>query len=60
MRLPIRQITKFVTSPQGRRMVQDARTRLDTPENRKKVEEAVSRLRARQGGQPPASGGTSR
>jgi hypothetical protein len=57
MRLPIGQITKFVQSPKGRKMLQDARTKLDTPENRRKVTDTVSRLRSR-GQRPAGSAGT--
>lgn len=54
MRLPIRQITKFVQSPRGRRMIEDARTKLDTPANRRTLTEAVGRLRSRGRPQGPA------
>lgn len=60
MRLPIQQLTKLATSPKGRKMIEDARTKLDTPANRKKVADAVEKVRSRQGGNPPGSGGTSR
>jgi hypothetical protein len=57
MRLPIGRITKFVQSPQGRKALQDARTKLDTPENRKRVTDTVNRLRSRGQG-PVGSAGT--
>ena len=60
MRLPIQQLTKFATSPKGRKMVEDARTKLDPPENRQKLGDAVGKVRSRQGGNPPGSAGTSR
>ena len=37
----------FARSERGRRMIADARTRLDTPENRDKLKGAATRLRDR-------------
>lgn len=54
----VRSITRFASSPQGRRAIQQARTRLDTPENREKLSQLVSRGRGRGGAgttrRPPA------
>jgi hypothetical protein len=51
MKLPLKALAAFAASPQGRRAIQNARTRIDTPENRKRVTDAVSRIRSR--GQRP-------
>ncbi len=40
-----RKIASFVTSPQGRRTIQQARTRLDTPENRKRLSGVIGKAR---------------
>lgn len=45
----VRTITRFATSPQGRRALEQARTRLDTPENRERLTQLVSRGRGRGG-----------
>lgn len=49
----ITKVAKFASSPQGRRAIQQARTRLDTPENRQRVTEAVSRVRGPKTGRTP-------
>ena len=41
----VRKIASFARSPQGRKAIDQARTRLDTPENRKKVTSALGRAR---------------
>ena len=33
----VRKLASFATSPQGRRTINQARTKLDTPENRRKL-----------------------
>ena len=39
----------FASSPKGRQMIADARTKYDTPANRKKVGDAISQLREKRG-----------
>ena len=57
----INKVAKFASSPQGRRAIQQARTRLDTPENRQRVTEAVGRVRSsRTGRSPRPADGTGR
>ena len=41
----------FARSPQGQRMIRDARRRYDTPENRALLREKVTGLRSRRRGQ---------
>jgi hypothetical protein len=43
---------RFATSPQGRRLIQQAKTAAAKPENRAKLDQLVSNVR-RKGGQPP-------
>ncbi len=45
MKLPLKAITDFARSPKGQRMLRDARTKIDTPENRRKVQDLVQRRR---------------
>ena len=42
MRL-VSKLTRFATSPQGRRAIDQARTKLDTPENRRRVTDLIGR-----------------
>ena len=56
----LRRAAQFARSPQGRRAIQEARTRLDTPENRQRVSETIARVRSSRGrggatGAPAAS-----
>jgi hypothetical protein len=44
--------TKFLSSPQGRKLIDKAKDAADDPKNRAKIEEAAQKLR-RKGGQPP-------
>ena len=46
MKLPLKAITDFARSPKGQKAIRDARTKLDTPENRKKVMDLVQRRKA--------------
>ncbi len=39
-------VVAFARSPQGQRLIAEARRRYDTPENRAKVRQAVGELRA--------------
>ena len=39
----VRKIASFATSPQGRRTINQARTKLDTPENRRKLSGLLNR-----------------
>lgn len=41
----VSKIARFASSPQGRRTIEQARTKLDTPENRKRITEAIGRVR---------------
>lgn len=55
-----RTVAKFASSPQGRRALQQAKQRIDTPENRQKLSDTVSKVRSsrtrRYGdSRPPAS-----
>lgn len=57
----VRKLASYATSPQGRRTIDQARTKLDTPENRKKVSSLLNRRRsggaaggATPTGRPPA------
>lgn len=50
----ISKVAKFASSPQGRRAIQQARTRLDTPENRQRLNEAVGRVRSSRTGRGAA------
>jgi len=44
-------VVSFAQSPQGRRMIEQARRKYDTPENRVKLRETVAGLRSnRRGG----------
>ena len=43
----------FARSPQGQRMIMEARRRYDTPENRARLREAVAGARSRRTGRPP-------
>ncbi len=52
MKLPLKAITNFARSPKGQRMLRDAKTKLDTPENRRKVQDVLQR---RRGGSAPGS-----
>jgi multisubunit Na+/H+ antiporter MnhG subunit len=45
-------LVALASSPKGRRMIADARTKYDTPENRKKVGDAISQLRKKGAAQP--------
>jgi hypothetical protein len=45
-----RTLAKFATSPQGRRTINQARTKLDTPENRRKLSGLLNRRGAGAGG----------
>jgi hypothetical protein len=38
-------LVAFAGSPKGRQMMSDARTKYDTPENRRKIGDAISQLR---------------
>jgi len=38
-----RKLASFATSPQGRRAISQARTKLDTPENRRKLTSLLNR-----------------
>ena len=40
----------LASSQRGRKAIADARARYDTPENRKKVGDAISQLRAKRAG----------
>ncbi len=44
-----RTLAKFATSPQGRRTINQARTKLDTPENRRKLSGLLNRGGAARG-----------
>ena len=57
MKLPLKALATFAASPQGRRLVQQARTKLDTPENRAKATAAFRKATdsARRRGRPEAS-----
>lgn len=48
----LRRAAQFARSPQGRRAIEQARTRLDTPENRKRLAQTVDRVRSGRGGPP--------
>ena len=50
----VRKLASFATSPQGRRAIDQARTRLDTPQNREKLSTALGRVRSTKG-RPAAS-----
>ena len=39
----VRKLASFATSPQGRRTIETARTKLDTPANRKKLSGLLNR-----------------
>ncbi len=39
----VRKLASFATSPQGRRTINQARTKLDTPENRRKLTGLLNR-----------------
>ena len=45
MKLPLAKIARLVKSPQGRQAVERAKTWYETPENRRKVDEAIGKLR---------------
>lgn len=53
MKLSLKAITDLARSPKGQKAIRDARTRLDTPENRRKATEALGRLRGGRGGTQP-------
>jgi hypothetical protein len=53
----VRKLTRFAASPQGRRAIDQARTKLDTPENRRKLTDLVGRAR---GGTGSAGGAAAR
>jgi hypothetical protein len=40
----------FASSPKGRQLIADARTKYDTPANRKKVGDAIGQLRKKRAG----------
>lgn len=40
-------IARFASTPQGRRMVEQAKRAASDPENRRKVEQAVRQMRAK-------------
>ena len=46
----VSKIARFAASPQGRRTIEQARTKLDTPENRQRVTEALGRVRSGRSG----------
>ncbi|HVF32387.1 MAG TPA: hypothetical protein VM933_05045 [Acidimicrobiales bacterium] len=46
----VRKITRFAASPQGRQAIDAARTRLDTPENRRRLTGMLNRRKS--GGAP--------
>jgi hypothetical protein len=43
----VSKIARFATSPKGRRAIEEARTKLDTPENRQRVTDALGKVRGR-------------
>jgi len=47
MKLPFKAAAAFVASPQGRRAIQRAREKLDTPENREQARSALREVRSR-------------
>lgn len=49
----LRRAANFARSPQGRRAIDQARTRLDTPENRRRLTQTVERVRSRGTGSTP-------
>ena len=46
----------FARSERGRRMIRDARTKYDTPENRAKARETLANLRSNRSNRPGGSG----
>ena len=42
----VRKLASFATSPQGRRTINQARTKLDTPQNRQKLSGLLNRSRS--------------
>lgn len=42
----LRRAAQFARSPQGRRAIETARTRLDTPENRQRLTQTIDRVRS--------------
>ena len=55
MKLPLKALAAFAASPQGRRMIKQARARIDTPENRQRLSDTISNVRTRSGQRPAAS-----
>lgn len=49
----IGKIASYASSPQGRRMIGKARTKIDTPQNRAKAKEVVDTVRSKVGGTGP-------
>jgi hypothetical protein len=47
MKLPLKALAAFAASPQGRRMMKQARARIDTPENRQRFSDTVANFRSR-------------
>jgi hypothetical protein len=47
MKLPFKAAAAFIASPQGRRAIQRAREKYDTPENRERAKDAFNELRSR-------------
>ena len=41
----VSKIARFAASPQGRRSIDQARTKLDTPENRQRLTEMLGKVR---------------
>lgn len=50
-----RKLASFANSPQGRRAISQARTKLDTPENRRKLSGLLDRRRGAGTASPPAT-----
>ena len=46
-------LVTFARSPQGQRMIREARRKYDTPENRARAKQAVSELRQSRGRRTP-------
>jgi len=47
-------LVALASSPKGRKMIADARTRYDTPENRAKAMQTFNRLRSKRRSATPA------
>ena len=48
----LNKVARFASSPQGRRVINQAKAAAAKPENRAKIEQLVSKVQ-RKGGQPP-------